>query len=55
MRRLITYFNALLFGMILGMVFVAIVHASAADRQTKADGSRMLRLVLHHPNTRLAQ
>jgi len=28
MRRLITYFNSLLLGVIAGMIFVAIVHAS---------------------------
>ena len=55
MRRLNTCFNALFLGMILGMVFVAIVHAPAADRQAKADGSWLLRLVLHHRDIRPAQ
>ncbi len=30
MRRLITYFNSLLLGMILGMIFMAICHASTS-------------------------
>ena len=33
MRRLITYFNALLLGIILGMIFVAIVHAPQSSQQ----------------------
>jgi hypothetical protein len=33
MRRFLTYFNALLFGVILGMIFVAIVHAIPSDPQ----------------------
>jgi hypothetical protein len=50
MRRLITYFNALFLGVILGMIFVAIAHAAPANRQQMepASGSAFLRLV-HHP------
>ena len=40
MRRLITYFNSLLLGMILGMVFVAIVHGftSHPEKKDSANG-----------------
>jgi hypothetical protein len=50
MRRLITYFNALFLGVILGMIFVAIAHAAPANRKAtdRATGSEFLRLV-HHP------
>jgi hypothetical protein len=41
MRRLITHFNALLLGMILGMVFVAIVHAPPSHRQEEVRASRI--------------
>jgi hypothetical protein len=37
MRRLITYFNSVLLGVILGMVFVAIVHASPSHLQERAN------------------
>lgn len=39
MRRFLTYFNALLLGMILGMIFLALVHAVpiAPDRH-EGDG-----------------
>ena len=53
MRRLVTCFNALLLGIILGMVFVAIFHAPAADRQTKDLVNRSG--LLHHCDIRLAQ
>jgi hypothetical protein len=55
MRRLITYFNALFLGVILGMIFVAIVHASPADRQENVRACRLAlrRLVLHQLNTDL--
>jgi hypothetical protein len=33
MRRLITHFNALFLGVILGMIFVAIANAPSSDRQ----------------------
>jgi hypothetical protein len=47
MRRLITYFNALFLGVILGMVFVAISHASPSHRQEedRANGSGLSRLI----------
>ncbi len=53
MRRLITYFNALFLGVILGMIFVAIVHASPTDRQenVRACRSALRRLVLHQRDT----
>ncbi|HMG84498.1 MAG TPA: hypothetical protein VK574_02075 [Terracidiphilus sp.] len=35
MRRLTTYFNSLLLGVILGMTFVAIVHAPISHRHEK--------------------
>ncbi len=35
MGRLIAHFNALLLGMTLGMIFVAIVHAPQSSRQEK--------------------
>ena len=35
MRRLITHFNALLLGMTLGMIFVAIVYAPQSHRQER--------------------
>jgi hypothetical protein len=38
MRRLIAYFNSLLLGMILGMIFVAIIHAPQFQRQEKVHG-----------------
>jgi hypothetical protein len=42
--------------MILGMAFLAIVHAPAADRQAvRANTPGLLRLVLHHRNIRLGQ
>jgi hypothetical protein len=39
MRRLTTCFNALLLGMILGMIFVAIVHALPSHRQEQIRAS----------------
>lgn len=39
MRRLITYVNALFLGMILGMIFVAIVHAPPAHLEEKVCAS----------------
>ena len=50
MRRLVTYVNALFLGVILGMIFVAIVHATPANRQEtdRASRSGFSRLV-HHP------
>jgi hypothetical protein len=33
MRRLITYFNSMLLGMILGLVFVAVIHALPSHLQ----------------------
>jgi hypothetical protein len=39
MRRLITYFNALFLGVILGMIFVAIAHAAPANRQQMEPGA----------------
>lgn len=35
MRRLTSYFNALLLGMILGMIFLALVHFAVLHRQEK--------------------
>jgi hypothetical protein len=35
MRRLVAHFNALLLGMTLGMIFLAIVHAPQSSRQEK--------------------
>lgn len=32
MRRFLTYFNALLLGVILGMIFLTIIYAIPADR-----------------------
>ena len=56
MRRLIAYANALLLGMILGMIFVAIVYAPEADRHaTVRNGSRLLQLVVHQRDLRLAR
>lgn len=40
MRRLITYFNALFLGMILGMIYVAIFHARPAAHSLTQDGER---------------
>jgi hypothetical protein len=47
MRRLISYFNALFLGVILGMIFVAILHATPSHRQdeNRAKGSGFPRLV----------
>lgn len=36
MRRLITYLNSLFLGVILGMIFVAIVHACPSRWQDKS-------------------
>ncbi|MGA9583857.1 MAG: hypothetical protein WBQ95_00940 [Terracidiphilus sp.] len=57
MRRFITYINSLLLGVILGMIFVAIVHAAPPDRQHKvhANESALLRFVLHRRNTQPAE
>jgi len=41
MRRLITYLNSLFLGVILGMIFVAILHACPSHWQ---DGSRINRV-----------
>ena len=41
MRRLITYSNALLLGMILGMIFVAIFHARPSHRQQEVRAHRI--------------
>ncbi len=41
MRRLITHFNALLLGTILGMILVAIVHAPPSHRHKEVRASRI--------------
>jgi hypothetical protein len=41
MRRLITHFNALFLGVILGMVFVAIFHAPRSHRQEDGHANRI--------------
>jgi hypothetical protein len=41
MRRLITYFNSLFLGVILGMIFVAIFHASSSHRHEEERVSRI--------------
>jgi hypothetical protein len=47
MRRLITYVNSLFLGMILGMIFVAIVHTCPTHRQeqNRAGGFGLSHLV----------
>jgi len=39
MRRFLTYFNGLLLGMILGLIFLAIFRAYPAERQERPGGS----------------
>jgi hypothetical protein len=53
MRRLIAYCNALFLGVILGMIFIAIVHATPTHRpqSVRANGSGLVRLVLHARET----
>jgi hypothetical protein len=41
MRRLIAHFNSLLLGMILGMVFVAVVHAPPSQQQERVRAKRI--------------
>jgi hypothetical protein len=41
MRRLITYFNALFLGLILGMIFVAIVHEPLSHRRQEVRAGRV--------------
>jgi hypothetical protein len=41
MRRLISYFNSLFLGMILGIIFVAIFHAPSSHHQEKDRVSRI--------------
>jgi hypothetical protein len=41
MRRLVTHFNALFLGMILGMIFVAIVHAALPHREERVRAQRI--------------
>jgi len=41
MRRLIANCNALLLGMILGMIFVAVVHAPQSHRQAEVHAGRI--------------
>ena len=56
MRRFISYFNALLLGVILGMIFVAIVDAaplatSEKPKSFSVHSERKSRFFTHHPRT----
>lgn len=44
MRRLITYFNSLFLGVILGMIFVAIFHAPSSHRQEVDHDTRIAKV-----------
>ena len=57
MHRLVTCFNALFLGVILGMIFLAIFQQpSTGDHETlRRNGSALRRLVVNHMDHRLVQ